>query len=92
LQSISVNIFAAAAGPKNIILMISDGFGPASVTFARECAIAQGIDGYADGLPLDSLLVGTVRTYSSSSLVTDSAAGATAYACGVKTYNGEFFI
>jgi len=38
-------------------------------------------------LSLDSLLVGAVRTLSASSLVTDSAAGATAYACGIKTYN-----
>ena len=32
--------------------------------------------------------VGQSRTRSSSSLVTDSAAGATAFACSLKTYNG----
>ncbi|KAJ2359042.1 vacuolar alkaline phosphatase, partial [Coemansia sp. RSA 2618] len=37
---------------------------------------------------LDTMLVGTVRTQSASSLVTDSAAGATAFACALKTYNG----
>lgn len=39
-------------------------------------------------LPLDRLLVGSSRTRSSNSLVTDSAAGATAFSCGIKTYNG----
>ncbi len=33
-------------------------------------------------------VVGFHKSYSSSDLVTDSAAGATAFACGVKTYNG----
>ena len=32
--------------------------------------------------------MGTVRTYASDNLVTDSAASGTAFACGVKTYNG----
>lgn len=39
-------------------------------------------------LPLDKLMRGAIRTKSSSSFVTDSAAGATAYSCGKKTYNG----
>lgn len=38
--------------------------------------------------PLDPLLVGNSRTRSTSSLVTDSAAGATAFSCAIKTYNG----
>jgi len=32
-------------------------------------------------------IIGSVRTQASDSLVTDSAASATAFACGVKTYN-----
>jgi len=32
--------------------------------------------------------IGLHKTYSSSALITDSAAGATAFACGKKTYNG----
>jgi alkaline phosphatase len=32
--------------------------------------------------------MGSVRTYASDDLVTDSAASGTAFACGVKTYNG----
>lgn len=99
----------------NVILMVSDGFGPASETFAREYVQwmhatdhpdarkggrwefsggFQGKDGLNNGgfgtLPLDSLLVGSMRTRSSNSLVTDSAAAATAFSCGLKTYNGAF--
>jgi len=33
-------------------------------------------------------IVGLHKSYSSDNLVTDSASGATAFACGVKTYNG----
>ena len=39
-------------------------------------------------LPLDSILVGTSRTRSYDSLVTDSAAGAQAFSCAMKGYNG----
>ena len=68
--------------------MVSDGFGPASETFARQ------YHAWKDGLPMDSvfpldkIIVGQSRTQSSSSLITDSAAGATAFACGLKTFNG----
>ena len=41
-----------------------------------------------DVLVLDQHLIGSSRTRSSSSLVTDSAAGATAFSCGKKSYNG----
>ncbi|KAJ1488210.1 alkaline-phosphatase-like protein [Baffinella frigidus] len=39
-------------------------------------------------LALDAFLVGTSITSSQSNVITDSAAGATAYASGRKTYNG----
>lgn len=95
-----------------VILMVSDGFGPASETFAREYvqwmhasnhpeaakggrwefsggfANKDGNNGDFGTLPLDSLLVGNMRTRSANSLVTDSAAAATAFSCGIKTYNG----
>ncbi|KYQ90660.1 alkaline phosphatase [Tieghemostelium lacteum] len=64
----------------NIIFMIGDGMGPASLTLSRR-AFNQ------TSLNLDPYLVGTLQTYSSSSWVTDSAAAATAYASGIKTYN-----
>jgi len=66
--------------PKNLVLMIADGFGPASRTMARVCA--------GRPLVLDGLLVGSASTHATNSLVTDSAAAATALACGVKTSNG----
>lgn len=75
----------------NIILLISDGYGPASVTFTRHFAQALNNDtDYASHfqLPLDTILVGTHRSRSSSSLITDSAAGATAFSCAKKSYNG----
>ncbi|KAI7883597.1 alkaline phosphatase-like protein [Lichtheimia hyalospora FSU 10163] len=74
--------------PRNIIMMISDGMGPASVSFSR--TFYQYIHGlpYDHEMPLDTIHVGQSRTRSSSTLVTDSAAGATAFSCGLKTYNG----
>lgn len=72
---------------KNIIFMVSDGMGPASLSLTR--SFRQ----FRDGLPIDDILeldkhlIGVSRTRSNSSLVTDSAAGATAFSCALKTYN-----
>lgn len=77
------------APPKNVILFIPDGYGPASATLARDFLR------YRDGvtsLATDSLLVGAVRTFAADSRVTDSAAGATAYAASTKTYNGAISV
>lgn len=73
---------------KNVIMMISDGFGPASETFARQYYTWLGERDIKSMLPLDEIHVGHSRTQSSSSLVTDSAAGATAFSCAKKSYNG----
>jgi alkaline phosphatase len=76
------------ATQRNVIMMITDGMGPSSETFSRQYF------GWKENLPvknvfpLDKILVGTSRTLSSSSLITDSAAGATAFSCGLKSYNG----
>ncbi|OMH84474.1 Alkaline phosphatase [Zancudomyces culisetae] len=74
--------------PINVIFMISDGFGPASETLARQ--YYQTMNGLKVNWrsPLDEMLVGSSRTQSSDSLITDSAAGATAFSCGLKSYNG----
>ncbi|KAI7852371.1 alkaline-phosphatase-like protein [Circinella umbellata] len=73
---------------RNVIMMISDGFGPASETYARQYhGWREGL-GIKSILPLDHIHVGHSRTQSSSSLITDSAAGATAFACALKSYNG----
>ncbi|CAI4219073.1 unnamed protein product [Parascedosporium putredinis] len=77
---------------RNLIFMVSDGMGPASLSLTR--SFRQ----YVDGLPIDDTLVldqhfwGTSRTRSTNSLVTDSAAGATAFSCGKKSYNGAISI
>ncbi|GMG18329.1 unnamed protein product [[Candida] boidinii] len=72
---------------KNIIFMVSDGMGPASLSLTR--SFRQFRDGLPieDILELDKHLIGVSRTRSNSSLVTDSAAGATAFSCALKTYN-----
>lgn len=72
---------------KNIIFMVPDGMGPTDMSLAREFAILR--DNLQDNhiLNLDPHLVGTLRTHSASSLITDSAAAGTAFSTGKKTYN-----
>ena len=74
--------------PKSVILMISDGFGPASETMARDYMTMFD----SKILPLDAFLKGSSRTRSASSPITDSAAGATAFSCGIKTYNAAIAV
>lgn len=69
------------AKPKNIILLIGDGMGLAQISAGM----------YANGkvLNLDQFpITGLSRTHSARHLITDSAAGATAFSCGCKTVNG----
>ncbi|KAJ1667798.1 vacuolar alkaline phosphatase [Coemansia sp. RSA 1813] len=73
---------------RNVILMISDGFGPASETMARNYMQRTRNFTISYQSPLDEILVGSSRTRSSDSLITDSAAGATAFSCQMKSYNG----
>ena len=47
-------------------------------------------DNSTEGLPIDEMMIGQIRTRSSDSYVTDSSSSATAYSCGIKTYNGVF--
>lgn len=69
---------------KNVILMIGDGTGLAQIASGQLAIV--GPDGL---LHMQTMPVtGIVKTHSSDNLITDSAAGATAYACGLKTYNG----
>jgi alkaline phosphatase len=67
--------------PKNIILMIGDGMGLTQIT--------AGLYSNGNSLHLEHFPVtGIIKTYSSNKLVTDSGAGATAFSCGCKTFNG----
>ena len=77
------------ARPRNVILMVSDGTGPATLTMARDFARAEWGQ---KRLALDSALTGSTQTYATDSRVTDSAAGATAFSTGVKTYNGAIAV
>ncbi|GIN71994.1 alkaline phosphatase [Bacillus sp. J14TS2] len=65
---------------KNVIFMIPDGFSTAYATGYRWYKGEKSI--------MDDMLIGMHRTYSANSVVTDSAAGGTAMATGVKTNNG----
>ncbi|MDD3668932.1 MAG: alkaline phosphatase [Alphaproteobacteria bacterium] len=72
-------LWAAAARAGNVILMIGDGMG------LQHILCSQDDDSFLyRGLPLS----GFVSTNNALGNVTDSAAAATAYACGVKTRNG----
>ncbi|MBA4157637.1 MAG: alkaline phosphatase [Gemmatimonadetes bacterium] len=69
-----------AGQPVNVILFIGDGVGTAYWTAARIAA---------DSLAIERMRVmGLTDTRSDDSYVTDSAAGATVYATGHRTYNG----
>lgn len=69
---------------KNIIFFIGDGMGIAQITAGR--IYKYGANGrlHVERMPV----AGIVHTNSSDNLITDSAAGATALASGVKTKNG----
>lgn len=67
--------------PKNIILMVGDGMGVSQ--------IYAGMTGNFGKLNLERMsVIGFHKNQASNAFVTDSAAGATAFSCGVKTYNG----
>lgn len=72
--------------------MVSDGMGPASLSLTR--SFRQHVEKLPidDTLSLDQHFWGTSRTRSSNSLVTDSAAGATAFSCAKKSYNGAISV
>ncbi len=67
--------------PRNVILMIGDGMGLTQ--------ISAGMYRNGNKLHLESFpVIGLHKAYSGDNLITDSAAGATAFASGVKTFNG----
>lgn len=73
--------FAQAKKPKNIILMIADGTGLSQISASQ----------FYNSKPSNYERfkhIGLIKTSSGSDLITDSAAGATAFSAGIKTYNG----
>ncbi len=80
-NSVSTEHITLAKHPKNIVLLIGDGMGITQVTAALYANNNQ--------LNLEQFqIVGLHKPYASNDLITDSAAGATAFASGIKTYNG----
>ncbi|KAI9847734.1 MAG: hypothetical protein M1837_001982 [Sclerophora amabilis] len=79
-------------GKKNMIFMVSDGMGPTSLSLTRSFRQFESGLSHDDVLVLDKHLIGSSRTRSTSSLITDSAAGATAFSCGFKSYNGAISV
>ncbi len=78
---IIVGSISAAKKPKNVIFLIGDGMGLAQIYSAM---VANG-----NSLELERCKhVGFSKTYSANKYTTDSAAGGTALATGVKTTNG----
>lgn len=82
---------ALAGRARNVILLIGDGMGDSEITAARN--FAEGAGGYFKGI--DALPFTGQYTHHSleqgsgkPSYVTDSAASATAWSSGIKTYNG----
>lgn len=71
--------------PKNLVFFIADGCGFATFTMARD--YAREILGRDQ--VFDAVHTGSVVTRASDARVTDSAAGATAFASGILTKNGR---
>lgn len=69
--------------PVNVILLIGDGMGLSQVSTAFYYQ-----QDHLSNFPRFKQ-IGLINTSSASHKITDSAAGATAFACGVKTYNGS---
>ena len=83
-----------ARRPTNVVLMVADGYGPASATLARviRARVYNPVVPKAEGdgvqpLELDAFMTGQIHTRSADHLITDSAAGASALSCGRKTNN-----
>ncbi|KAF2816168.1 alkaline phosphatase-like protein [Mytilinidion resinicola] len=80
------------SGKKSLIFMVSDGMGPTSLSLTRSFTQFENGLPWSSQLVIDQHLIGQSRTRSTSSLITDSAAGATAFSCGLKSYNGAISV
>jgi alkaline phosphatase len=81
LFSFSFQPVSAQKKPRNVIFLIGDGMGIAQ--------IYAGMVANGNSLQLERCTFsGFSKTYSANNFTTDSGAGGTALACGVKTKNG----
>ena len=78
-------VCAGAEKPKYLFLFIGDGMSIPQRMTGEEFARTQGMKLVMNSMPYTA----TTRTSSANSFVTDSAAAATAIACGTKTLNGR---
>ena len=70
---------------KNVILLIGDGMGLGQ--------LSAGMFANGNQTSLEEFeVIGLHKPYASDKLITDSAAAATAFACGIKTYNGAISV
>ncbi|OWZ01457.1 Alkaline phosphatase [Phytophthora megakarya] len=74
--------------PRSLIMMIPDGTGPNVFTLARTVLDPS----LKTRLHIDPYVMGTIQTHSSTSYITDSAAAATAYSTGFKTYDNAIAV
>ncbi|TPH16488.1 alkaline phosphatase [Litorilituus lipolyticus] len=79
--------------PKNIIMVVADGMGPAYTTAYRYFKDDK-TTAHIEETVFDRHLLGLSSTYPAreSGYITDSAAGATALSAGIKTYNGAIAV
>jgi alkaline phosphatase len=82
----------AAAVPKNVILLIGDGTGPQQFGLLMDWADAAGKSPTAFERLANAGTTGVLKTAPADEPLTDSAAGATALACGVSTVNGAIAV
>lgn len=83
---------AAQAAPKNIIYMIGDGMGPAYLS-AYRYYMDDPATKVVEKTIYDELWLGMATTYpDDDTVVTDSAAGATALSTRIKSYNGAISV
>ena len=78
--------------PKNVILLIGDGTGPQQFGLLMDWADAAGKSPTAFERLANAGTTGALRTAPADEPLTDSAAGATALACGVSTVNGAISV
>lgn len=69
---------------KNVVLLIGDGMGLGQVALVRMTVAGMNGKLHMQRMPI----VGLMRTHPVNEVVTDSAAAATAMACGIRTNNG----
>lgn len=80
-SQVPIAISEKSKAPKNVILLIGDGMGLSQVSSSFY---------FGNTNPNFERFkhIGLIKTSSQNGLITDSAAGATAFSAGIKTYNG----